>query len=77
MSFILFHLICSIFSIIGILLITLAISSALFILAELAEEYSVLSGKIIKYLLIFVILLHILLYFDGIPAYEICIGIYY
>ncbi|XP_031571349.1 protein TEX261-like [Actinia tenebrosa] len=59
-----------------IVFLTLALASALYYLAELVEEYTVLAAKIIKYILIAVTVVYIcLLVFEGFPWLMIAIGL--
>lgn len=53
-----------------LVLLALSISSGLYLLAELAEEFPTMSGKITKYLLISILILHVILWIDGIPLME-------
>lgn len=55
---------------ITLLLLALSISSGLYLLAELAEEFPTMSGKITKYLLVVVLVLHVVLLIDGLPVFE-------
>ena len=61
-------------SLVTIILAALSMSSGLFLLAELAEEYPTMAGKITKNLLIFVLILHLVLYLDGLPLFESLTG---
>jgi hypothetical protein len=47
----------------------------MYIVAELCEEYPTISGKIIKIALVVVIIIHLILWIDGIPWKESLIGI--
>lgn len=69
-----FWLLGYISSLITIILAALSMSSGLFLLAELAEEYPTMAGKITKNLLIFVLILHFVLYLDGLPLFESLTG---
>lgn len=60
---------------VAILLLALSISAGLYLLAELAEEYPSLTGRIIKYLTIVVLILQVVLWIDGLPWYQSVIGI--
>lgn len=60
---------------IAILLLALSISSGLYLLAELAEEYPTLTGKCIKYLTGVALVLQVVLLIDGLPMYQSCIGL--
>ena len=53
-----------------LVLLALSISSGLYLLAELAEEFPTMSGKITKYLLVSILVLHVILLIDGLPLYE-------
>jgi hypothetical protein len=53
-----------------LVLIALSISSGLYLLAELAEEFPSMSGKVTKYLLISVLVLQVVLWIDGLPLRE-------
>jgi hypothetical protein len=57
-----------------LVLLSLAVSSGLYLLAELAEEFPTMSGTITKYLLVVVVSLHVLLFIDGLPVCETCVG---
>lgn len=59
----------------AIIALALAISSGLYILAELCEEFPSIAGKCIRICLYVVIGIHILLLFDGVPFYSILGGI--
>jgi len=48
-----------------VVLLSLCITAGLFYLAELAEEFSVLTGKILKWSIVAIEVVHVLLYFDG------------
>jgi hypothetical protein len=58
-----------------LVLLALSISSGLYLLAELAEEFPSLSGKITKYMLGTVFILHVLLLIDGLPLFETAMSI--
>lgn len=58
-----------------LLLLALSISSGLYLLAELAEEFPTMSGKITKYLLVVVLVLHVILLIDGLPLFETTVSI--
>jgi len=53
-----------------LVLLALSISSGLYLLSELAEEFPTPSGRITKYLLGTVLALHVVLFIDGLPLYE-------
>eukprot|EP01038_Epipyxis_sp_PR26KG_P005671 gene5671-7828_t len=59
---------------VAILLLALAISAGLYLLAELAEEYPTMTGKIIKIALISALVLHLLLWIDGLNTFESLFG---
>lgn len=60
---------------IAILLLALSISSGLYLLAEIAEEYPTLTGKCIKYLTGIALVLQVVLWLDGLPAYQSIVGL--
>ena len=53
-----------------LVILALSISSGLYLLAELAEEFPTMSGKITKYLLATTLVLHVILLIDGLPMFE-------
>lgn len=53
-----------------LVLLALSISSGLYLLAELAEEFPTMSGKITKYLLASILIFHVILLIDGLPWRE-------
>ena len=53
----------------------MALSSALYLVAEWAEEFPTLAGKVVKGCLVGALCLHLLLWFDGMPWYESLVGI--
>ena len=59
----------------SLLVFALALSSGMYIVAELCEEYPTISGKIIKITLIVVLVIHLVLWIDGIPWKESLTGI--
>ncbi|CAG8501555.1 8691_t:CDS:2 [Ambispora gerdemannii] len=69
-------------AIVGFLFFILSLACGLYYLAELVEEYTVMTRKIIKHVTVFVVTAHILLWlFDGFPFWRItfsitCHGIY-
>mmetsp|Transcript_17406 Transcript_17406/g.29401 ORF Transcript_17406/g.29401 Transcript_17406/m.29401 type:complete len:216 (-) Transcript_17406:84-731(-) len=58
-----------------LILLALCISSGLYLLSELAEEFHATSFKISKYLVATILGLHVLLLLDGLPLLESTIGI--
>ena len=60
---------------IAIMGVALSIAVGLYSVAELAEEYPSLTGKVIRYIVIGVFVIHVLLLIDGLPFYEKSIGI--
>lgn len=63
------------FGYVFILILSMAIASALYLIAELSEEYPSHTGTAIKYNIWFVMTVHILLLFDGLPWYEVSVGL--
>ncbi|XP_061171295.1 protein TEX261-like isoform X2 [Saccostrea echinata] len=62
--------------IIQICVITLSVAAGLFYLAEIVEEYTVLTARIIKYMLIGTTVIFIgLLLFEDLPLYMIVVGL--
>lgn len=55
---------------VAILALAMCIASALFVLSEFAEEFPSLTAKIIKYLLAGSLFIQVILWIDGLPAYE-------
>jgi len=56
--------------------VTMAIAAGLYYLAELVEEYTVLTAKIIRWMVIFTLLTYIGLFlFENLPIAMICCGI--
>ncbi|KAJ1431969.1 transmembrane adaptor Erv26-domain-containing protein [Ochromonadaceae sp. CCMP2298] len=62
-------------SFLTLVLLALSISAGLYLLAELAEEFPTMAGKVSKYLTASVLLLHVILLIDGLPLWESLIGI--
>lgn len=58
-----------------LILAALSMSSGLFLLAELAEEFPSIAKKTIKYMLVVILLLHVVLYIDGLPLLEATTGV--
>ena len=56
-------------------LAALSMSSGLFLLAELAEEFPSMAGKILKCMLATILVLHFILYVDGLPLFESVTGV--
>jgi len=71
----LFWLLGYIFGYVALLVVALALSSALYLVAEYAEEFPTFAGKCVKYCLLVVLSLHLLLWFDGMPWFESLVGI--
>lgn len=70
-------LFCGVFGYLSLLLLALSISSALYLLAELAEEYPTIAGIVLKkYLLPAVVAIHIVLWIDGLPTFEVILGLF-
>jgi hypothetical protein len=68
---------CGVFGYVALLLLAISISSALYLLAELAEEYPTLAGTILKrWLLPGVVILHLILWIDGLPTLEVMLGLF-
>ncbi|KAK9727422.1 erv26 superfamily protein [Basidiobolus ranarum] len=62
-------------------LVVLSIACGLYYLSELVEEYTVATKKLIKYITLIVLGIHVLLLFDGLPFWRIsfsilCHGVY-
>jgi len=57
-----------------LVLAALSMSSGLFLLAELAEEFPSMAKRVIQYLLVLIVVLHVVLYIDGIPLLEATTG---
>ena len=70
-----FWLLGYVFGYVALLVVALALSSALYLVAEYAEEFPSFAGKVIKYSLVLVLSLHLLLWFDGMPWFESVVGI--
>ena len=69
-------LFCGIWGYLCLLLLAISISSGLYLLAELAEEYPTLAGVILKrYTLPVVVGVHIVLWVDGLPTFECFLGL--
>ena len=69
-------LFCGIWGCLSLLILAVSISSGLYLLAELAEEYPSIAGVILKqYLFPAVIGFHIILWVDGLPTFEIFLGL--
>jgi hypothetical protein len=58
-----------------LVLAALSMSSGLFLLAELAEEFPSMARKIIQYMLVLIVVLHVVLYIDGLPFLEATTGV--
>lgn len=54
---------------------TLCLSCGLYYAAELAEEYSVLTGRLLGYATRGVLVLHVLLWVDGFPLPRVAVGV--
>lgn len=68
-------LFCFVSSYIAIVCLALSVAIGLYYVAELAEEYTTLSGKIIKYSALVVMGLHLVLMLDGLPLYNSFVGL--
>lgn len=69
-------LFCGIFGYLALVLLAVCISSALYLLAELAEEYPTQAGSILKNMLLPLVCgLHLLLWIDGLPFLETFLGL--
>ena len=68
----LFTAIASYFAVVSL---ALSVAIGLYYVAELAEEYTTLSGKIIKYATMMVMSLHVLMMLDGLPMYNTMVGL--
>ena len=69
-------LFCGIFGYLSLILLAVCISSALYLLAELAEEYPSQVGNILKNVLFPVVIgLHLVLWIDGLPFLETFLGL--
>ena len=62
-------------SYIAVVCLSLSVAIGLYYVAELAEEYTTLAGKIIKYVTLFVMGLHLVLLLDGLPLYNTLVGL--
>ena len=71
----LFWLLGYVFGYVALLVVALALSSALYLVAEYAEEFPTFAGKVVKYCLAVVLVLHLVLWFDGMPWFESLVGI--
>ena len=58
-----------------VLFVAVAIASSLYMLAEFAEEYPSLAGKVIQYTLAAVVCFHGILLLDELPYYEVIVGL--
>lgn len=59
----------------SLVLCSLSLTAGLYMLAELAEEFPTLTGKILRYLITFVLIVYFILCIDGLPVKETFIGI--
>lgn len=59
----------------ALLVLALSIAAGLYLLAEVAEEYSALSKKVIKYSTAVIVALHVLFLLAGLPFKQISIGL--
>lgn len=59
----------------AIVVLALALSAGLYMLAELAEEHLTLTGKIVKTVVVVVAIVQLLLWIDGMPTFESLIGL--
>ena len=64
-----------VFGYVALLTVAIALSSALYLVAEYAEEFPTFAGKCVQTLLVLVVCLYLLLWLDGIPLLESCVGI--
>jgi len=72
----LFWLFCGASGFIALICLAVSISSALYLVAEMAEEYPTLAGVILKrYTMPVVLGLHVVLWLDGLPTYSVCVGL--
>jgi len=71
----LFNVVGSIAGYLALLVVAFSISSGLYFVAELAEEYPTRAGRVLKWSLGVVMFLHVLLWLDGLPLYESFMGI--
>eukprot|EP01031_Cornospumella_fuschlensis_P036091 gene36091-43762_t len=55
---------------ISVLVLALALSAGLYMLSMLAEEFPKITGQVLKYSLAAIAIVQILLWIDGLPAYE-------
>ena len=62
-------------SYIAVVCVALSVAVGLYYVAELAEEYTTISGKIIKYSTLVVMGLHLVLMLDGLPIYNTLVGL--
>ena len=71
-----FWLFCGLAGYCSIVFLAIAVSSALYVMAELSEEYPSQTGVILKKILLPVVsALHVLLWFDGLPFTYCFIGL--
>eukprot|EP00128_Syssomonas_multiformis_P003814 Colp12_sorted_trinity150504_noHs@22681 len=72
------YLLCCLAALLFILFATLCLACGLYYLAELVEEYTVATKKVITYQLYFVVLAHIGLWiFEGFPLSLTLLGLFY
>ena len=61
----------------GLAFCALCLATGLYYLAELAEEYTVFTRKLLRYILLVVVVLHVfLLIFDSFPLFTTIFGIF-
>ena len=61
-------------ALVALILLALALSSGLYMISELCEEYPTFAGKIVKLSVYVVMALHLVVYLDGIPFYCCLVG---
>lgn len=67
-------LFCGFTGYLSLVFLAISISSALYLVAEAAEEHPSIAGMILRYLLQIVFALHFILWIDGLPFFECFIG---
>jgi len=61
-------------ALVALILLALALSSGLYMMSELCEEYPTFAGRIVKLSVYVVMALHLVVYLDGIPFYYCFVG---
>jgi hypothetical protein len=60
---------------IAILLLALSIASGLYLLSELTEEFPSFTGKVLRYAYGVIMIVFVILWWDGLPMFECCIEV--